>query len=259
MLIHMEEYKQHPELSILVSNYGNVKGPSGLILKGTKALYHRIQAKITNSKVSKTFAVHRLVVETFIGKIPEKMVVNHKDGNKFNNNLTNLEIVSSKENNKHAIENGFRKLPKGENCWNASLKDNQIIEIYNLIKEGNNNNDIADIYGISDRHVHSIRVGHRWNHLFQVHLGEFLKSSGLKNDNIKNCLKILDTIVNNSDKTNVQLSKITGLEVSMISRIKNKKSWKKVWNFYNRRATTIPKGSTLQANGNGKAESPTVK
>jgi len=255
----MEEYKQHPNLEILVSNYGNVKGPSGLILKGNKTIYHRVQAKNLISKVIKTFAVHRLVIETFIGKIPEKMVINHKDGNKFNNSLTNLEIVSSSENNKHALENGFRELPKGENCWNASLKDNQIIEIYNLIKKGLDNQQIANIYSISDKHIHSIRVGHRWNHLFKIHMKEILNSSGLRKNSIENCYKILDIINSNINKTNVELSLITGLEVSMISRIKNKKSWKKVWNFYNRRATTIPKGSTPQANGGGKAESPTVK
>ena len=86
----MEEYKQHPRLNILVSNYGNVKGASGLILKGSKIRYHRIKAKEVKSNIRKHYSVHRLVVETFIGDIPNKMVINHKDGNKLNNSLQNL-------------------------------------------------------------------------------------------------------------------------------------------------------------------------
>jgi len=41
---------------------------------------------------------HRLIVETFIGKIPKKMEVNHMDGDKHNNCLNNLEIVTRHEN-----------------------------------------------------------------------------------------------------------------------------------------------------------------
>ena len=44
---------------------------------------------------------HRLIAETFLGKIPKKMEINHKDGDKHNNNLANLEIVSRQQNVNH--------------------------------------------------------------------------------------------------------------------------------------------------------------
>lgn len=52
--------------------------------------------------------IHRLVAETWINSIPEDMEVNHLDGNKFNNEVSNLEIVTSSENHLHSWETGLR-------------------------------------------------------------------------------------------------------------------------------------------------------
>lgn len=51
--------------------------------------------------------VHRLVAETFLPKDDGKNVVNHKDGNKHNNTVENLEWVTYSENSKHAVRNGL--------------------------------------------------------------------------------------------------------------------------------------------------------
>lgn len=53
----------------------------------------------------KNFLVHRLVVEAFIGVIPKGFVVNHKDENKHNNNVENLEICTYKYNNNYGTRN----------------------------------------------------------------------------------------------------------------------------------------------------------
>lgn len=51
-----------------------------------------------------SFMVHRLVAMAFVpGYTEERHMVNHKDGNKRNNNHTNLEWVTSQENNIHAV------------------------------------------------------------------------------------------------------------------------------------------------------------
>lgn len=52
------------------------------------------------------YSIHRLVYETFIGPIPEGMKVDHIDGNRSNNSLSNLRLVTQSDNMKAAMANG---------------------------------------------------------------------------------------------------------------------------------------------------------
>lgn len=73
------------------------------LLKGqvTKNGYHTVKLTFENSKQQR-FYVHRLVALHFIPNLDKKKtIVNHKDGNKLNNNVENLEWVTPRENNLH--------------------------------------------------------------------------------------------------------------------------------------------------------------
>lgn len=77
-------------------------------LKGQISKNGYLTYQITTNLGKKRLYAHRMVAETYLKGIKGKTEVNHKDGNKLNNNLDNLEWVTSKENKIHATDLGLR-------------------------------------------------------------------------------------------------------------------------------------------------------
>lgn len=69
--------------------------------------------------VSNVIPVHRLVAESFLDNLDNMPTVNHKDGNKLNNDVSNLEWATYAENNIHALNNKLRK-PRGDRIFQLS-------------------------------------------------------------------------------------------------------------------------------------------
>ena len=80
------------------------------ILKQTKFASGILVVKLQNKDDRKTLQVHRLIAKTFCPiDDDEKKVVNHKDGNKTNNNINNLEWITQGQNVQHAHDNKLNK------------------------------------------------------------------------------------------------------------------------------------------------------
>ena len=90
--------------------------------------------------------VHRLVALQFIPvESPELLVINHKDGNKLNNNVDNLEWVTSRENTLHAISMNLWS-PYNDNNFNAKLSNEDVYKIRAMYKQGLKISEINKIY-----------------------------------------------------------------------------------------------------------------
>lgn len=84
-----------------------------------------------------TLRIHRLVAMAFIPNPDNLPEVNHKDGNKLNNCITNLEWCTGQDNIRHAWNNGLMKGQNGELNGRAKLKEEDVIQIREKYKTGN--------------------------------------------------------------------------------------------------------------------------
>lgn len=83
--------------------------------------YRMVRLTINGSK--KAFGVHRLVAQTFLPNPLNLPVVNHKDGNKLNNTLENLEWVTYSENSKHACKTKLNPGNHGKKNFRYDIKE----------------------------------------------------------------------------------------------------------------------------------------
>ena len=98
---------------------------------------------------ARKFTIHRLVAIAFIDNPQSKPQVNHIDGNKLNNNASNLEWNTAKENTNHADSTGLRRI-KGESNYNVRISDTQVYELRELYKTGDySQRKLSKLFGIS--------------------------------------------------------------------------------------------------------------
>lgn len=127
--------------------------------------YLRVRLTTAESK-RRNFPVHRLVLMMFAPcKNMMELQVNHIDGNKHNNTLSNLEWCTCQENINHAVRVGLRD-SKGENNYFHKLSASDVRNIKKLYSTGNyTQRTIAKIYSIHEGTVYQIVNNRRWKHI----------------------------------------------------------------------------------------------
>ena len=92
-----------------VSNKGRIKNvKTGRILHSFVNPHGYLQVMLCKDKKKYSYRIHRLVAYCFIPNKENKPYINHIDGNKQNNEVSNLEWCTAKENNNHARKNGLK-------------------------------------------------------------------------------------------------------------------------------------------------------
>lgn len=144
-----------------ISNFGNIKSLKRKVNtrgNGFRQLNEKVIRPLMTSsgylnviasreQKRQTFIIHHLVAQYFLGNKPEKCVIDHIDGNKLNNHVSNLKYVSPAENSRKR--------------YDAKLTLEKAIEIRRLCKT-QSQNEIAKIYGITQTMVSRIYRNKAW-------------------------------------------------------------------------------------------------
>lgn len=132
------------------------------ILNRNKSRKGYLQVTLSKNGKLDSYRISRLVAQHFIPNTENKPQVNHIDGNKDNNDITNLEWVTNDENISHAIKNGLYNSNIGENSHYAKLTRQQVEEIKQLRNQGWKIKDLGNKYNITGTTISRITTGKNW-------------------------------------------------------------------------------------------------
>lgn len=105
--------------------------------------------------------VHLLVLRAFVGPAPTGHEANHRDGDKTNNHVSNLEWVTRAENMRHAFRNGLQQPVRGEQHGMHKLTRAQAVAI-RALRGQEPSRLTASRFGISKSTVSDIQCGRTW-------------------------------------------------------------------------------------------------
>lgn len=120
---------------------------------------------IRNSTKTFQLSIHRLVAKAFIPNPNNYDSVNHIDGNKLNNCVTNLEWCTSQKNVSLAWEKGLIKPNKGEKNGRHILTAEKVKEIKELLKQGITAVEIAKKFNVSPSTIDCIKNKRTWKNI----------------------------------------------------------------------------------------------
>lgn len=220
-----------------ISNFGKIwskgrEGTKGGILLLTRSKKGYLYVGLRKEGHQKRYRVSRLVAETFIPNFNNKLEVNHKDGIKINNELTNLEWRTHQENIDHAKKLGL--ILKGEKSKKTNLINKDVLLIREYLKDEQYSiKQISKVFNVSQRTVSHISLGQSWKHLLEEgeSLGEHRTAKGIRNaasklteDDVREIKRLL--VIGNL--TQRKIGNMFGVDHAIIGRIKKGKAWKHV-------------------------------
>ena len=199
-------------------------------LKQTINKFGYCQVTLQKDKYKKMFSVHRLVAQAFIPNPKNKPQVNHIDSNRQNNNVKNLEWVTAKENKKHALDNNLLKPRKCEENGRTAYTNDMINDVCRLLEESNLTiKEISEKTNVGVDTIYGIRSKNIWNDIsknYKIHK-DLIPPSVYKKEQI---ILVCELLEKGYSQTDIQ--KKTGVKLTTISNIKNKKRWVSVSKKY---------------------------
>lgn len=170
-------FKRHPDIPVYISENGDVKNLKGRTLKTFINWAGYLGCSVMLNGKTYTFQVHREVARLFLPPPSKeliekcskehwgKVLVMHKDNNRFNNHYTNLMWGSLGDNTRQAFRDGLVNSAKGERNGSAKLSEEVVRKICERFQEGATRKDIMKEFGVSRHQAYSIRNRLSWVHI----------------------------------------------------------------------------------------------
>lgn len=149
-------------LSVL-KYWGRVKQKRREVIFKPTVRKHGYAEVVLYGEKRRNYGVHRLVAITFIPNPNNKPQVNHIDGNKLNNHVSNLEWATAQEQADHAISLSLVN-SVGENNPNSKLTKDQVLEIRSL-KGKFTHNELSKMFNVHPGAIQKIQLRIAWKHI----------------------------------------------------------------------------------------------
>lgn len=164
------------------------------------------------------FLVHRLIALAYLAIDPERTTVNHIDGNKQNNALSNLEWMNHQEQAQHALVTGLRS---GTRNPDRNLTDETVHKICQLLEDSWRNKDIATTLGVGPELVAKIRHGTTYSDISSQY--DFTKAwTSRRKICTEKLIKICEML--ESGNSYGDIARATGVSTATVSSIKHRKT-----------------------------------
>jgi hypothetical protein len=157
-----------------VSNHGRVKrighargATPGRILKPAQNLKGYLHVSLSRSQKRRDAEVHRLVAEAFLWHAPSPdHEVNHKNGNKQDNRVENLEWVTRCQNVQHSVRQLHADRAKGEENGHAKATAREVRRIRQLYASGKYSHmQLGEMFGLGHTTIGAIVRRETWKHV----------------------------------------------------------------------------------------------
>jgi hypothetical protein len=117
-----------------------------------------------NWRRERSVLAHRVIWESVHGALTQGLTINHRNGDKTDNRIANLEAVTMRENNVHALATGLRQVVRGEDVPHARLNEASVREIRRRCLT-ERVCDLAREYGVAYWTIADVKHRRSWQHV----------------------------------------------------------------------------------------------